>query len=99
MEFGEVTSVVLLFDQESGGGICNSTFLAPQKMEEFKNNFKMLENFFPINIHNNHWVLLTTDKDEKAIKVFASMGKKNEYYTKALLKVQYQLKKDEQWVV
>ncbi len=58
----------------------------------------MEKNIF--NINNNHWILLTIDKEEKAAKVFDSLGKKNEYYTSMMMKFVNKIKKkDEQWVV
>ena len=108
-----ISGYFYLLDKDLGGGenkffstqffkTCIEDATTMRKMTEFKNKFKTIwkKLFFPINVNSNHWILLTIDKEEKAVKVFDSLGKKNEYYTSTLMKLVNKIKKkDEQWVV
>jgi hypothetical protein len=36
--------------------------------------------FFPINVYNNHWILIVVDKIAKQVMVFDSLAISNQYY-------------------
>ncbi len=45
--------------------------------DEWKNNWEEL--YFPINVHDNHWILILVDKPAKAVVVFDSIAYFNQY--------------------
>jgi Ulp1 family protease len=46
--------------------------------DEWKNNWEEL--YFPINVHDNHWILILVDKPAKAVVVFDSIANINQYH-------------------
>jgi Ulp1 family protease len=46
--------------------------------DEWKNNWEEL--YFPINVHDNHWILILVDKPAKAVVVFDSIAYINQYH-------------------
>jgi Ulp1 family protease len=46
--------------------------------DEWKNNWEELH--FPINVHDNHWILILVDKPAKAVVVFDSIANINQYH-------------------
>jgi hypothetical protein len=46
--------------------------------DEWKNNWEEL--YFPIIVHDNHWILILVDKPAKAVVVFDSIANINQYH-------------------
>jgi Ulp1 family protease len=54
------------------------TYFVNSNKDEWKNNWEDL--YFPINVHDIHWILILVDKPAKAVGVFDSIANINQYH-------------------